>query len=203
MLKESGAVVLATILNAGVVEAELVAGRLACPGCGGRLAPWGWARQRTVRMLVGGRSLRPRRACCHACASTHVLLPAFCVARRRDGAQVIGAALLASARGEGHRPIAARLDRPPATVRGWLRAARSRSALLQASGVRWAYALDGDLRRVQSAGSALGDAVEALAIAARAWTLRLGCPGVGPWELVVLLTGGQLLYGRPREPPGG
>ena len=40
------------------------------------------------------RSLRPRRAYCRVCETTHVLLPAWSVPRRRDGAEVIGAALL-------------------------------------------------------------------------------------------------------------
>ena len=56
-----------------------------------------------------------------------MLLPAFCVPRRRDGAEVIGTALDAKAQGEGYRPIAARLNRPPATVRGWLCAATRHS----------------------------------------------------------------------------
>jgi hypothetical protein len=193
---------LATVESSDAVEGALAAGRLGCPGCGGPLAPWGWARPRTVRLLDGERRLRPRRACCRGCGVTHVLLPACCVARRRDGAEVIGAALVASARGAGHRPIAERLGRPPGTVRGWLRAARGRSGLLRASGSRWAFTLDTALGRVEPAGSSLADAVEALATAARAWLLRLGWPGLEPWEIIVLLTGGRLLCGRPRDPPG-
>lgn len=194
---------LGTVTSQEVVEAELAAGRLACPDCGGRLRPWGWARPRTVRMRAGDRRVRPRRACCRACESTHVLLPCFCVARRRDGAEVIGAALLAKARGAGHRTIAARLDRPPGTVRGWLRAATGRAELLRASGVRWWMALDCTPAAIEPAGTPLADAVNALATAARAWTLRLGRPAVGPWELIVALIDGQLLCGRPRDPPGG
>lgn len=34
---------------AGVVERRLAAGRLRCPGCSGRLAGWGHARERVVR----------------------------------------------------------------------------------------------------------------------------------------------------------
>ena len=100
------AFVLAVTVDPAVVEADLVAGRLCCPGCGARLAAWGYAREREVRMLDGVRSLRPRRAYCRACETTHVLLPAFSVPRRRDGAEVIGAALLDKAAGAGHRTIA-------------------------------------------------------------------------------------------------
>ena len=37
----------------GRVETELWSGRLSCPGCGGRLAPWGHARQRPIRFADG------------------------------------------------------------------------------------------------------------------------------------------------------
>jgi hypothetical protein len=63
-----------------VVEADLVAGRLRCPVCDGPLAPWGFARERTVRLLHQTRLLRPRRACCRRCQQTHVLLEAWALA---------------------------------------------------------------------------------------------------------------------------
>ena len=186
-------------LNAPQLEVVLAAGELACPDCSGPLSRWGFARSREIRTRDGVRSLRPRRALCAECDTTHVLCPAWSVPRRRDGAQVIGEALRQSARGDGHRRIARRLGRPSGTVRGWLRASRSRAELLRCSGVRWAYVLDPQLGRIESAGSPLGDAVEALATASRAWTLRFGAGGC-PWELAVALTGG-LLHGQPPEPP--
>jgi transposase-like protein len=183
------------------LEAALTAGELACPACSGRLSPHGFARSREVRLRHEVRSVTPRRAYCGACETTHVLSPAWMVARRRDGAEVIGEALRLAAAGAGHRVIARRLGRPPGTVRGWLRAARARSGLLRASAVQWACALDaGELTRVAPAGSSLGDAVEALAIAVRAWTLRFGNQRAGGWELAVALTGG-LLHGVPPPPP--
>jgi hypothetical protein len=100
------------------VEAELVDGKLQCPACEGRLGPWGHARGRLVRGLGW---FRPRRSKCLACERTPVLLPDVCLLRRRDAVAVIGAALLARTRCEGHRPIAERLDVPKDTVRGWLR----------------------------------------------------------------------------------
>jgi hypothetical protein len=54
---------------------------------------------------------------------------------------------------------------------------------LRCSGVGWAYALDAEQGAIMPAGSVLGDAVEALAMAARAWVLRLGHSGACPWEL--------------------
>jgi hypothetical protein len=150
-------------------------------------------------MLHGVRSVRARRACCLACETTHVIVPAWSVPRRRDGAEVIGHALLAKAQGDGHRTIALRLGRPPATVRGWLRAFARRAEAVQSSALRWARAIDAQLEPGRPAGSALAEAVDALGSAARARRLNLG-PSAGPWELAVRLTGG-LLHGRPRDPP--
>lgn len=65
------------------VENEIAAGELACPGCGGQLGPWGWARTRELRDRRS-RRLRPRRSRCRACGSTHVLVPTCGLLRRRD-----------------------------------------------------------------------------------------------------------------------
>ena len=183
-----------------VVEGDLVAGRLCCPGCDRPLSPWGFAREREVRMLDGVRRWRPRRARCAPCETTHVLLGTWSVPRRRDGAEVIGAALLAKAQGAGHRRIAARLRRPPSTVRGWLRAAARRAETISRSALRWARVLEPTLAPATPAGSPLADAVEALGLATRACRLVLRTRA-GPWELAVALTGG-LLCGAPRDPPG-
>jgi hypothetical protein len=187
---------LSVALSPEGLEAALAAGDLACPVCCGRLSPWGFARSREVRLLDEVRSLRPRRAVCGGCGATHVLAPAWAVPRRRDGVEVIGQALVLASRGAGHRVIARRLGRPPGTVRGWLRAARGRAGSLRACATRWAYLLDVELGAITPAGSELGDAVEALAIAARAWRLRFGTENAGGWERAVALTGG-LLYGLP------
>ena len=71
---------------------------------------------------VGGTPAASAAGQCVACRVTHVLLAVSCLVRRADVVEVIGAALRAKARGQGHRPIAARLGRPASTVRGWLRA---------------------------------------------------------------------------------
>jgi hypothetical protein len=114
---------------------------------------------------------------------------------------VIGAALLAKAQGAGHRTIAARLDRPPGTVRGWLRAFARRTQPLSCCGVSWTVTLGDGLSTPRPSGSGFVDAVQALACAARSWVLRFGRGHAPPWELIVALTGG-LLYGCPRPPPG-
>jgi hypothetical protein len=192
--------VLAMIVEPELVEADLAAGRLRCPDCDSPLARWGFARERQVRTLTGVRPFRPRRACCGPCGTTHVLLPAWAVPRRRDSAEVIGKALLANAHGVGHRRIAKRLGRPPATVRGWLRTFASRAEQVTASARRWTRAIDvTELDHVGPARSAVVDAVDALGLMARACRLRLRM-SASPWELAVTMTG--LLYGRPRDPPG-
>jgi hypothetical protein len=192
--------VLSMTSDPDVVEADLAARRLCCPACDGELAPWGFARPREVRTLEGVRSLRPRRAYCQVCETTHVLLPAWSVPRRRDSAEVIGQALLAKAQGAGHRTIGARLGRPPGTVRGWLRAFSRRTAALSSCARRWMLAMDAAAHyQPAPGGSPFSEAVDALGSAARACRL---CRDVraGPWELAVALTG--LLHGHPRDPPG-
>lgn len=186
--------------SAAELEERLKAGAVGCPGCREPLARWGWARPRVLRTRCGTQLVRPRRAICHGCQATHVLLAAPWVPLRRDSTEVIGAALLASAMGSGHRQIAADLQRPAGTVRGWLRRARARSEDLRASASRWAVALDPELGAVLPSGRGrFGDAVQALGVAARAWALWLG--PARPWEVAVHITGGLLISGQFRDPP--
>ena len=105
-----GAPVLTVGNDADGVERMLEEGSLRCPWCGGRLARWGHARERTV--FGPGRKgwqVRPRRSRCTVCRVTHVLLPARLLLRRADEAPVIGAALASAARGQGRRRVAAEL----------------------------------------------------------------------------------------------
>jgi len=186
-------------LNAPQLEVVLAAGGLACPDCSGPLSRWGFARSREIRTRDGVRLLRPRRALCVECGTTHVLCPAWSVPRRRDSAEVIGEALRLAVGGDGHRRIARRLDRPSGTVRGWLRAARQRAGQLRACASRQLVALDVQVGAVTPAGSELGDAVEAMMLAVRAFRLRFGLVDQGVWERAVWLTGG-LLHGRSPPP---
>ncbi len=52
---------LSMAVTAQQLEVDLAAGRVACPDCCGRLARWGFARSREVRMRDGVRWVRPRR----------------------------------------------------------------------------------------------------------------------------------------------
>ena len=107
-----------------VVDAQLGSGLLRClgPGCGGRLARWGFGVERDLVGLGGvtGR-VRPRRALCAACGVSRVLLPDSMLRRRQYGVEVIWAGLLAAARGRPWNQVAAELGVPYTTVREWLR----------------------------------------------------------------------------------
>lgn len=70
------------------------------------------------------------------------LLAGVALLRRADAVEVIGEAIVASAAGLGHRLIATRLDRPAATVRGWLRRFGARAEQTASHGVAWIYRVD-------------------------------------------------------------
>jgi hypothetical protein len=174
-----------------VVEADLVAGQVTCPKCGGVLARWSFARSRFVRSESGPLLVRPRRGRCGSCAKTQVLLPDVLLCRRADTAAVVGRALSAAAGGAGHRRAAMLVCRPVSTVRGWLRRFRSVAPWVAAHFRMWAYRLDPNLGSIAPAGSVVADAVEAIGVAARAASLRLGVRPAWSWASV--LTVGRLL----------
>ena len=177
-----------------LVEAELVGGLLGCPLCEGTLGPWGHARERVLRCWGGDRSLRPRRARCRGCLGTHVLLPDLVLLRRQDEVSVIGRAIEAMVAGRGFRSIAGRLGVHAGTVRGWLRRFAERAGQIRSHFTRWAVVLDPELGPIVPAGSGVADALEAIAVAARAWVLRFG-PG-DPWRIASVLSAGALLATR-------
>ena len=160
----------------------------------GELRPWGHARRRWLRTRHGQREMRPRRGCCRACGGTHVLVPGVMLVRRADTVEVVGDALAAHAAGEGHRPIAARLGRPAATVRGWLRRFRARAERTRQHATRWLIRLDLGVVRIEPARDAtpFQEVLGVLAAAAAAADRQLG-PARSPWEVVSALCSGRLL----------
>lgn len=193
-MPKGGTPMLIVCADVAVVEAELVDGLLACPSCREVLGPWGHARERVLRCRSGDRRLRPRRARCRGCRGTHVLLPQIAVLRRQDEVLVIGAAIVASLAGQGYRRIARWLGVPADTVRGWLRRFGERAGLLRAHFTRCAGVVDPELGAVVPAGNDVADAVEAIAIAGRAWALRFG--PAEAWQVASRLSGGLLLATR-------
>jgi hypothetical protein len=173
-----------------VVERDLKAGRLACPSCGGELGPHG----RTVW------AARRRRSRCRSCHSSHVLVPDSQLFRRRDPARVILAALSDKARGLGRRRIADRhgLRDFPTRVRGWIRSFAANAERVRVQMTAWAAHLDSTLTGITPTGSAFGDALEAIGLAARAASLRLEPREPAAWAS--RLSGGYLLYPNTRMP---
>jgi hypothetical protein len=188
-----GAPVLMVEADPGRVERALAAGGLACPGCGGVLGGWGWARGRWLRGRGGvHQRLCPRRGRCRACRATHVLLPVTGLLRRLDLAEVIGAALLGRAGGRSLRQIAVGLGVPLSTVRGWLGRFAARAALIWGHFTRLAAWLDPSAAAPQPRGSPLVGAVEAIGVAAGAAARRLGAHA-GPFQFASGASGGRLL----------
>ena len=178
-------------LDASAVENDLCAGLLGCPAttCGAMLGPWGWARERLVR---GAGRLRPRRGRCGGCRRTQVLLPASVLLRRADAVMVIGEALVAKAGGAGHRWIAAGLNRPPSTVRGWLRRIVVVAPQVLAVLAVVAAELGTEFTPPAVTVGPVAAVVELLGALAAAVARELG-GSCSPWRLAAVLTGGRLL----------
>lgn len=181
-------------VDAGRVEVRLVAGELACPDCGDRLGPWGWARARSLRGAGEVAWLRPRRARCAGCGETHVLLPVSGLLRRADGVEVIGAALAAKAAGLGHRRVAGLVGRPVSTVRGWLRRFAVLAERVRSHFTAVLVAVAVDPAPPEPAGSVFADAVTAIAGACAAVSSRWSVVSEAPvWRIAGAVSGGLLL----------
>jgi hypothetical protein len=178
-------------IDAAAVETALTSGRLSCPNCVSGLRPWGYSVEREVRLLDRSESRRFRRSICRACTTTHVLISEDTLLRRRDGAEVIGVALTAKAKGQGHRRIARAVDRPDSTVRGWLVRFASMADDLREHFTRWAHAIDPFHDRLSPGGSTFFDAVEAVGVLGIVAVRRFGPRP--PWSLASVVTGGGLL----------
>ena len=185
------------VFDTAAARCALARRKLRCPDCGQAVRPWGRARERTVRELGGVLTVRPDRARCTGCDVTHVVLDAGLLSRRAYTAGLIGQALVAAARGRGHRLIARELAVPCGTVRGWVRRARRSAGHLRAAGVRAVVALDPDALPAQPWESELACALDALGAAAMALGDRFGLQHASPWARVTVLTRGQLLNLSP------
>ena len=104
---------------------------------------------------------------------------------------MVAAALMAKAAGAGHRRVATAASLPPSTVRGWLRRFAVTAEAVRVWFTVVAHDLDPMLAPIVPTGSVFADAVEAIAVAARAASLRLGL--VAPWSFASTASRGRLL----------
>ncbi len=179
--------------DAASVERRLVAGLLRCP-CGGVLAPWSHAVERTVRIGPGRWRLRPRRSRCRACTVTHVLLPTQLFSRRGYAGALIWACVRARAGGAKVAAVAGRAGVPVSTVAGWLRRMAGRAPQWRQVLMGVLRMVDAQARQVVPAGSMLGDALAVLAAVAASLRGRGGhMATLTEQELASHLTRGLLL----------
>jgi hypothetical protein len=127
------------------------------------------------------------------------LAPVTALVRRADGVEVIGAALLARARGWGYRRIAARVGRPVSTVRGWVGRAAANAERIFAGFMGLVHELEVDPAPVAPAGSVFADAVAAVGAGVAAVRRRFGVAVVvvSAWRVAAALTHGRLLAPCP------
>lgn len=104
---------------------------------------------------------------------------------------MIGVALLAKAGGIGHRRAASMVGLPVSTVRGWLRRFAVNAESIRVWFTVLAHGLDPMLAPLLPTFTSFGDAVEAVAVAARAASLRLA--PVAPWSFASAASRGRLL----------
>jgi hypothetical protein len=176
-------------------EARLADAVMCCPRCGGALAKWGYARERTVRALGAATvTVRPRRVRCRDCATTHILLPTALQPRRADTTEVIGTALAHKANGLGFRRVAARMGRAESTVRRWLRRATDKHLTwaCQQGTTRLIQLAPDAFTEIRYTGNHLRHTLTVL-IAAAYWDRRRCGFEDPPWTLIGMYTRGRLL----------
>jgi hypothetical protein len=163
---------------------------------------WRWVRVGFDPDALTKRRLRiwvPRVRCNH-CKNAPGLLPAFCLSRRLDEADVIGVAIVRVVSGRPVAAVAALLAVPRSTARGWVVAFLGRAVAITAVFASEAIAqgsTDFDLSPVPAVG-----AVEAIGRAYDAVRRRLAGNVVGLWRFVSVVSGGALIATN-KDPPGG
>ncbi|MGB2950388.1 MAG: helix-turn-helix domain-containing protein [Rhodococcus sp. (in: high G+C Gram-positive bacteria)] len=184
------------------VESRLLSGEISCPSCvSGVLGGWGHARRRAIVGSVV--AVRPRRSRCRGCRATHVLLPVALLLRRAYLAELILSALEANACGLGYSRIAARLDIPAATVRGWIRAVTAGVEVLRNWFLAVAVTAGVDVSVSKATGTRCGDVLAAVDVARCAVVDRFGADSLGVVTAAVAavaMSGGRLL--SPGWPTG-
>jgi hypothetical protein len=133
-----------------------------------------------------------------------VLLPADLLVRRAYPAATVIAALVARARGLGHRPIAADLGVPAGTVRGWLRRMSGRLDAVRKVFIAAAITVLPGVAAPTGGGGSWRDVLAALGAATAALRTRFGTAGsvgtVTAERVACALSNGRLL--APGWPDG-
>ena len=177
------------------VESRLAAGEIGCPGYGGVLGGWGC--MPVLEGSLGWPTRFGRGEPVAGRAVTHVLLPVTVLLRRAYAAEQIWAALTARADGSGHRRIAAVIQVPAATVRGWLRRAADRLEGVRNWFLGIAVVAGVDVAIPDGAGCPWRDVLVAVGTATTAIRFRFGAVGllgaVTPGAVAVAASGGRLL----------
>ena len=131
-----------------------------------------------------------------------MLLPAWCLLRRADAGEVIGAALEAAAAGAGTGRSPGWLGRPASTVRGWLRRFAGRAEPVRVFFTVLLARTGPDPVMPAGAAGPVAAAVSAIAGAAAAVAARWPLLGEVPvWAAASAASGGLLL--APGWPAGG
>jgi transposase-like protein len=170
---------------------EIEVPRPDCPQCGSTMTFWSgyW---RHIRQAGLCQKLFVKRARCHKCQATHVLLPGFLFAGRLDAVETIGAVLHDVIVGPGGvRPAAERFDVPHTTAREWLRRFASKAVKLAVSFAALAVELGGEA--VVPDDDDASFALSALRAAFRAAEALPGWASIGLWRFASSVSGGRLI----------
>ena len=135
------------------------------------------------------------RVRCGRCAKTDAVLPAFVFAGRLDVVETIGAVIDDVAGGGGGvRPVAARVDVPHTTARGWVRRYMARAARLSVAFAALAVELGGEvIDGADHAVAVIGAAFEAASALA-------GWASLGRWRFASAVSGGSLIGPNTNTP---
>ena len=197
---------------AGSVEAYGAAGRKVgpavapdCPRCQVLMIFWS-GYERMVRLgfdpdaACTRRHLRiwVRRVHCKRCGITPGLLPAFCLSRRLDEAEVIGVAIVLAVAGRPVAAVATLLAVPRSTARGWITRFFEGAAAITALFASLAVAQGSGAFDLPSQPARA--AVEAIGRAFDAAQRRRSGNLLGIWRFSSIVSGGALVATN-RGPP--
>ncbi|MGH9189912.1 MAG: DUF6431 domain-containing protein [Acidimicrobiales bacterium] len=160
-----------------------------CPGCAKPMIFWS-GYSRTVRDGAD-RRIWVRRSRCVACATSHGLLPAFCLLRRLYSAGTIGPAVAAIVDGAVTHAVAEAAGFPYTTVRDWRRRHRDHAPSLAAGFAALSVALGAVAPRLAPAAERA--ALEALRWAWATARSRFGEAVAAMWRFWSLVSGGAAL----------